>query len=273
MSYIVSAACVRIKAPGVAKNVLMQLADIANDDGFAWPSLETLCMRTCWGRTAVIEAIAWLEQSKAIRADRSNGRKTTYWLTPTQFLGDRFPELSTGGNRAASRTGVPVRQTDLTRPPNGPNPSAKRTLITKNHQEPDIPLPPDGGRAGFDDNFWSLYPRRVDEQLARKAWAQIAPSPDLQRQIADAVKAWAQHDEWQRESGRFVPKPHRWLARKRWTDVPGRADAPASVDEAARTRAMLDAQAAAPTLPASEVKRRVSELRQRMRQPADEVAA
>lgn len=163
-------------------------------------------------------------------------------------------------------------------------PTAPKPSLTV--KERNTPLPPDGGREpvkaeetgqpdtdGFIANFWALYPRQVDQQLSRKEWAMLAPSVELQRKIADAVKAWAGCDEWRREGGRFVPKPHRWLARKRWTDVPGRADAPASVDEAARTRAMLDAQAATPTLPASEVKRRLSELRRRMREPSAGVAA
>jgi hypothetical protein len=280
MSYMISSACSRLKCPGVAKSVLMQLADIANDDGYAWPSLETLCMRTDWGRTAVIDALAWLEEQGAIRRDRSNGRKTVYWLTPSRYTGERHPAPD-APNQSAIRTrppGVPVRQTDSTSPPNGLNQSAKRTLITNNHQEPeDTPLPPVGGREpgqaeqtgqpdadGFTASFWSLYPRRVDEQLSRKAWAQLAPSADLQREIAAAVRAWAVSAEWQREGGRFVPKPHNWLRRKRWTDVPGLADAPPVVDEAARTRAALDARAAEPPADPAKARQLAEECRNRL---------
>lgn len=227
MSYIVSTACVRLKTPGVAKNVLMQLADIANDEGFAWPSLETLCMRTCWGRTAVIEAIAWLELNKAIKPDRTNGRKTVYWLTPDAYTGERFDDLSTGRNRTASRTGLPVRQPDRTSPPNGPNQSAKRTLTTKNHQEPNTPQPPTGGAHGF-ENFYAEYPRQVDEVRARMAWDALAPDAALQAEIARAVALWSRTDAWRREDGRFVPKPAKWLSGKRWRDVPGLAIATAA---------------------------------------------
>ncbi len=148
----------------------------------------------------------------------------------------------------------------------------------------DPPLPPNGGREpvavdnsggveatagqpdadGFIASFWSLYPRRVDEQLSRKAWAQLAPSADLQREIAAAVRAWTASAEWQREGGRFVPKPHNWLRRKRWTDVPGLADAPPVVDEAARTRAALDARDAEPPADPAKARQLAEECRNRL---------
>ena len=41
----------------------MALADSSNDQGYCWPSLTTLCEWTCFGRTAVIEAIKWFESA------------------------------------------------------------------------------------------------------------------------------------------------------------------------------------------------------------------
>lgn len=118
-----------------------------------------------------------------------------------------------------------------------------------------------GDADGFELNFWRLYPRAVDEQLSRRAWLRLSPGPDLQREIAAAVRAWAASDEWRRDGGRYVPKPHRWLARRRWTDVPGLAGAPPAVDEAQRTREMLAARAAVPRLAPDEVRRRVAQAR------------
>lgn len=227
MSYIISTACVRIKAPGVAKSVLMQLADIANDDGYAWPSIETLAMRTCWSRRAVIEAINWLEEHGALRRDTSNGRKTAYWITAQSFLGEWYP---TPENQCASRTGAPaarVRQLHPTSAAGAPNQCANSTLITKNHQEHQIPPnPPTGGAAGFAE-FIAGYPRQVDHGKAQAAWDKLAPDAQLQGEIAQAVQAWIRSPEWQRDGGRFVPKPSNWLRGKRWRDVPGMAEPPA----------------------------------------------
>src|SRR5690606_29236448 len=97
------AACWPLQMPPTQKAVLISLADNANDHGDCWPSLSTITMRTCFGKTAVIAAIRWLEEHGALEADRSNGRHTRYRLTPDLF------------NLSASRTGTagePVRQAD-----------------------------------------------------------------------------------------------------------------------------------------------------------------
>lgn len=114
-----------LRMPPTAKAVLVSMADNANDAGHCWPSLDAICERTCFGRTAVIAAIKWLEEAGFLVVNRSNGRHTTYMVVPA--------------NQSASRTGTadePVRQTDPTSPPPGPDQSARRTLTVKNRQEP-----------------------------------------------------------------------------------------------------------------------------------------
>jgi len=127
MSTRIMALCWPLKMPPTAKAVLISLADNANDAGYCWPSLDSICERTCFGRTAVIEAIKWLEEAGFVVANRSNGRHTTYMVVPA--------------NQYATRTGPadePVRQADPTSPAGGPDPSARRTLTVKNRQEPSV---------------------------------------------------------------------------------------------------------------------------------------
>lgn len=123
------------------KAVLVSMADNANDEGECWPSINTMCERTCLGRTAIIDAIKGLEDDGLIVADRSNGRHTTYRLT-----------LS---NQSATRTGPPpepVRHADVTSPPDGRDQSATRTLTVKepsrNRQKENTPARPQGVEPG-----------------------------------------------------------------------------------------------------------------------------
>ena len=134
MSFIISTACVRLKMPGVAKNVLMQPAEIANDHGYAWPSIETLCMRTCWSRRAVIDAINWLEEMGAIRPERTSGRNTRYWITAVNFTGERVPEKEEVDRYASSTRAptAPVHRLHPTGAPTARDPCANRTLIPLN---------------------------------------------------------------------------------------------------------------------------------------------
>jgi hypothetical protein len=85
MSFRISERCVALQMPGVAKSVLMALADMSNDDGYCWPSLDKLTLRTCWKRRAVINAIAWLEEQGAISAERRHRTSTTYLIHPEKF--------------------------------------------------------------------------------------------------------------------------------------------------------------------------------------------
>lgn len=131
MSNRVLAACRKLQMPPTAKAVLVCLADYADDSGACWPSIDTIAEFTCFGRTAVIGAIRFLETTGVIKADRSNGRHTAYVVDPEAF------------NQSASRTGAPaepVRLPNQTSTAPVLHQSVSRTAPVRqadsNHQEP-----------------------------------------------------------------------------------------------------------------------------------------
>jgi hypothetical protein len=132
MSTIIMSMCWPLQMPPSPKAVLVSLADNANDHGECWPSIPTICDRTCLGRTAVIDAIKWLEQAGYLGADRTNGRHTRYTVLVR--------------NQELFQVAKPVRQADRsgcqTGTPSGLYPSGKRTgpvrQADSNRQEPSI---------------------------------------------------------------------------------------------------------------------------------------
>ena len=80
MSVTILAACKPLQMPPTPKAVLMALADSSNDQGYCWPSLTTLCEWTCFGRTAVIEAIKWLESAGYVSASREAAKSNRYQI-------------------------------------------------------------------------------------------------------------------------------------------------------------------------------------------------
>ncbi|PMQ04189.1 hypothetical protein DyAD56_15990 [Dyella sp. AD56] len=113
MSTMIMAQCWPLQMPPTPKAVLISLADNANDQGYCWPSLTTICERTCFGRTAVIDAIKWLEKYKAVKADRTDRYKTTYNVTPAAFAaGELVHEGNQSGRRTSSDDGGLVRLPD-----------------------------------------------------------------------------------------------------------------------------------------------------------------
>lgn len=66
--------------------------------------------------------------------------------------------------------------------------------------------------------FWAAYPRRVAKKDARKAWAQLNPSPDTVDHIVAALEWQVPAFKWDAESADYAPYPASWLNAERWTD-------------------------------------------------------
>lgn len=207
--------------PGVPKNVLLQLAVMADEHGYAWPSIKTLSMWTDWSRSSVIDALNFLEVNNVIRREKSSGRHTAYWVNPANWQGERHPIRE--ADQSISRTGPPDRRVgivDPTRPQSGRDPSTTRTPIPLNISESNTPQPPDRGRSSFDE-FFEIFPKRVDEDKARKQWEQLAPDDELCAVILASVLEWRRSEQWKQSDGSFIPKPHNWLRNEGWRNIPG----------------------------------------------------
>jgi hypothetical protein len=118
MSTAIMGLCWPMQMPPTPKAVLISLADQANDHGSCWPSMSGIAERTCFGRTAVIEAIKWLEEAGLLSIEKNGGRTNRYQL-----------DL----NRLRQREIEPVRQAYQ---------SGKRTSPTNGHTSPSGGLPP-----------------------------------------------------------------------------------------------------------------------------------
>lgn len=188
MSTTVMAACWPLQLPGVPKAVLISLADNANDRGECWPSITTICHRVGFGRTAVMDAIHWLETQKLLVADRSNGRHTRYQVTPNL-------DLFATQKRSAPHTGpsrVPVRErhqsATATGSPRAPDQSATRTQPVRqadtNRQEPSRTKVISSARATRLPDDWV-----PSEALKAEAKANF-PSVNLADAVAEFKDFW-----------------------------------------------------------------------------------
>jgi hypothetical protein len=66
------------------------------------------------------------------------------------------------------------------------------------------------------DEFWKAYPRHIDKQKARKAWAKLRPPP--LKAILDALTWQRDLADWRKDQGEFVPYPATYLNGRRWED-------------------------------------------------------
>ncbi len=136
-------ACRPAQMPPTPKNVLMAIADRADDSGLAWPSIAGICEATCYGRTAVWEALKTLEASGLLLIEKQDGRNSRYTIVLDRLEAfipakpvrqtDTYPSATRTGadvepireantHPSATRT-PPVRQTDTPHSPGEPEPS------------------------------------------------------------------------------------------------------------------------------------------------------
>lgn len=111
-----------LAVPAFEKLVLLALADCANDEGLAWPSIATLKRKSGAGERTIYRAIAHLEALGVLTIERIIGKGNRYLITPARAapLPDRHPCQS--GTRP-----LPDRQQ---------TPATVAPKPSKNHQEP-----------------------------------------------------------------------------------------------------------------------------------------
>lgn len=69
---------------------------------------------------------------------------------------------------------------------------------------------------GFDD-FWAVYPRAVNKQKAREAWAKLKPDEVIRDKIISDIRR-RKNGEWDDIEARYIPHPSTYLNQRRWED-------------------------------------------------------
>lgn len=68
------------------------------------------------------------------------------------------------------------------------------------------------------DDFWALYPKREAKKDARKAWMQLNPTAEVERQIVAALAWQVESEQWTKDDGQYIPLPATYLRGERYLD-------------------------------------------------------
>ena len=68
--------------------------------------------------------------------------------------------------------------------------------------------------------FWNAYEKRSAKKDARKAWAELNPSPEVVDRMVSALAWQFQQPDWVKQGRMFAPLPATYLRGERWTDEP-----------------------------------------------------
>lgn len=229
---------------GYAIAVYAAIAQHADREGIAWPSLDRIAEMTGWSRPTVVKAVKMLEESGVLQKERrelsgfkqsnryrlTHHRKTasTRMETSLPTMEATLPTLETSFTQDGNDVDVgrqprfheqePIEQEP--REQDTPKPRAKRTRRRVGELTPEQ-------QARF-DRWYEDYPRKVAPARAEAAWATIDPDDDMTDRMIAKVREWADSDEWTKEGRRFCPHPASWLNGKRWKDGPPARQQPSS---------------------------------------------
>jgi len=99
-------------------------------------------------------------------------------------------------------------------PPQGGPPPGGGDDTAADAKKPRAPT----GESRFNE-FWEAYPKKTGKKAALKAWKNAKVTAELFEQIMAAVAKAKKSDQWNRNSGQFIPHPATWLNQGRWDDV------------------------------------------------------
>ena len=67
--------------------------------------------------------------------------------------------------------------------------------------------------------FWDLYPKKSGRSEAERVWADTGGEDgELYLTVMEALGRQVFWEQWQRDGGRFIPYPARWLEQRLWED-------------------------------------------------------
>lgn len=200
-----------------AKFVLVCLANCADSEGKAWPSIAYLCEATAQDRKTVIENLRRLKEAGLLSSTGEMKGRTGQ--VPVYRL-----NTSTVPKTAPVPKTEPVPELELV-----PVPKTEPVPVPKTGHgtviEPSVE-PSTRKRAAVDylagfDAFWTAYPRKVAKAEAKKAWASLKATEELRDEIRIGLERAKRCEQWRKDGGQFIPHAATWLNNRRWEDEIG----------------------------------------------------
>lgn len=237
--------------PPMEKLVLVAMADNASEDGICWPGQKFVAKKCGIKRESVNRVIKRLIKKGKIklehRYDDEGRQKSNRYILDLfgcdagSHRGDAKSQGSVtedhregdgesqgegdGESHRTQRYEPTIEPKERTKEPPITPQSDKQEKDTAPAQAPTLevaknqssPAKSKKDHPGF-ENFWKLYPRRVNRQQALKAWNKLKPDDQLQATIHAAIKRQSRTEQWIKDSGKFIPHASTWLNGCRWED-------------------------------------------------------
>lgn len=119
------------------------------------------------------------------------------------------------GGRASKANASKFKQTEANASKAKPTNNIRHKTEDREHKtEDDIP-PKSPSEGDAFERFWSVYPRKVGKQSAKRAFERVKVPLET---LVTAVERQKCSDQWTQNNGQFIPHPATWLNQGRWDD-------------------------------------------------------
>ena len=222
--------------------VLLAIADFADDNGNAYPSVKTLAAKCRMKPRNARYCLAELTASDELRIQANTGPHGTnrYRLVFENMGRHAVAPLQSG---AGLQCGAPVQEIARVQElagvqeiagmqdvaanpaPDGRTPMQQLAAEPSlNHQEPptrsvartrtqDAPE-----LNALFERFWSQYPLKACRARAEKAFKKLKVTEPLLVQMLAGLAMWKAHPLWAKNNGGFIKYPDKWLTDRSWED-------------------------------------------------------
>lgn len=190
-------------AKGSELLIMLAIADFATDEGVAWPGVETLANKARLSKRQTQYNIRSLVDAGLLTVEENAGPHGVH----------RYRVM--GCNVSTRAKSAPVQnptQGGAKSDTKGVQPIAPKPSIEPS-EEPSLINPHE---TSF-DQFWDVWPKKVDKDDAHTIWIRMKPTPALVDTIVHAVQEQTANN-WLDTPKQFIPGPAKWLRGKKWTD-------------------------------------------------------
>lgn len=188
--------------------VLLALADYANDEGFAWPKIETIAKKSRTSQRAVQEVLTGLKEAGKLVIDFGKGPKgTNLYRVIVEGCKCRTPQIAGELFQNGSRIVTPLPAPD----PSG-TVSARQKSSRKRTES--VSSDSDSGKAEI---IYQLYPRKVAKPRALDSIQKSIEKEGFEK-IESATRRFALSWTGRAEELQYCPHPSTWFNQERYND-------------------------------------------------------
>ena len=194
----------------LAKLVLLNLANRANDDGECWPSLERIAMECETSTRTVIRKIEKLERLGHVRRVRraKEGMKTSnLYVLPSAYQG--FSVVT------ESHIDVSERHVVVSESHSGSD-TVSPTVVTESHIKHAVETPNETpSRCDVDtefDSWWARYPKKTGKGKAKIRFKKLSKSDREALLADDLVRRYGHRDR------QYIKGGDTYISERRWED-------------------------------------------------------